>query len=378
MDVDRFNTPRDETLISRRPWYALAAALLVLSAVAHQPLAFLAALFALVIGIVPEIWYRYALRHLIIHQHVSEHRVFFGETNVLSITVENQKLLPLPWLEIEDEIPSQITLLSGRASPSYKVNRAMLVNSVSLWSYQRVTRRYRIRCTARGVYTSGPAMLRSGDPFGWLVREEQRPARETLLVYPLVAPVEAFGLPPRRPFGEGISPGRLLEDPLRIAGVREYVLGDDPRRIHWKATARAGELQSKVYEPSGQYRLLLLLDINTYKESWMGLDPEIQELTIAATASLGMWALEGSIEGVDGVSVAEASMRRVYVPLASDGGQRERILSALARLLPYFGSPMDRVIDAERFTVSGGTTVVLVSTAAVLSEATIDSLLNLR
>ena len=53
MDTDRENFARDETLINRRPWYVLAAALLLLSAVAHQPLAFLAALFALVIGLVP-------------------------------------------------------------------------------------------------------------------------------------------------------------------------------------------------------------------------------------------------------------------------------------------------------------------------------------
>jgi ATPase family associated with various cellular activities (AAA)/Protein of unknown function DUF58 len=83
------------------------------------------------------------------------------------------------------------------------------------------------------------------------------------------------------------TPRRLLEDPLRVAGVREYVLGDDPRRIHWKATARAGELRSKIYEPSSRYRLLMLLDINSYPEPWMGLDSEIQELSIAA-ASLAL------------------------------------------------------------------------------------------
>ncbi len=167
-----------------------------------------------------------------------------------------------------------------------------LVNTFSLWSFQRVTRRYQLGCSARGVFSFGPAVLRSGDPFGWLVREERLPARESLLVYPVVAPIESFGLPPRHPFGERATPRRLLEDPLRVAGVREYIRGDDPRRIHWKATARAGELRSKIYEPSSQYRLLILLDINTYQEAWMGLDPEIQELTIAAAASIAMWALD--------------------------------------------------------------------------------------
>ena len=401
METDRENFAHDETLLARRPWYVLAAALLLLSVVAHQPLAFLAALFALVIGLVPEIWYRSALRHLSIRQQVSAPRAFFGETLTLAISVENQKLLPLPWLEIEDEIPEQLTLLTGRAAPTYKVNRVALVNTFSLWSFQRVTRRYRLRCTARGVYTFGPATVRSGDPFGWLTREERVQARETLLVYPLVAPIESFDLPPRHPFGERATPRRLLEDPLRIAGVREYVLGDDPRRIHWKATARAGELRSKIYEPSSQYRLFILLDINTYKESWMGLDPEIQELTIAAAASLGMWALDegyavgllanslmmglsgesastGDEQAISSLTAAQAFIHRVRVPMARGSGQREQLLSALGRLLPYFGSPMDALVDAERFTLPLGTTVVLVCAAAVLREETVESLVDLR
>jgi len=406
MDTDRFNDARDETLIKRRPWYVLAVALLILSAITRQPIAFLAAVFAFVIGIVPELWYRYALRDLVIHQRVNQKRAFFGEAVTLSISVENQKLLPLPWLEVEDEIPIQLPLLTGRALPTYKVNRVALVNTFSLWSFQRVTRRYQLDCSARGVFSFGPALIRSGDPFGWLVREERVPARESLLIYPVVAPIESFGLPPRHPFGERATPRRLLEDPLRVAGVREYIRGDDPRRIHWKATARAGELRSKIYEPSSQYRLLLLLDINTYQESWMGLDPEIQELTIAAAASIAMWALdEGYTVGllanslmmelsgenissddeqasrlqlVDTITAVQTFVHRVRIPMASDSGQREQILSALGRLLPYFGSPMDALIEAERFTLPIGTTVLLVCAAAVLRETTVENLVDLQ
>jgi uncharacterized protein (DUF58 family) len=392
----------DETLIRRRPWYLLTAFLLIVSILTRQPIAFLAAIFTFVLALVPEIWYRYALRDLVIQQQADQKRAFFGDTITLSLRIDNQKVLPLPWLEIEDELPAQLPLLSGRTEPSYKPNRVELPNSFSLWAFQRVTRRYRLRCMGRGVYSFGPTLVRSGDPFGWLVREERVEARETVLVYPLVAPIESFGLPPRHPFGERITPRRLLEDPLRVAGVREYFLGDDPRRIHWKATARVGELRSKIYEPSSQHRLLILLDINTYAEPWMGLNAEIQELTIAAAASLGMWALDEGyavgllanslmmgLTGEDAAtddlerspkSLADAKtfIHRVRVPLASDSDQGERILSALGRLLPYFGSPIDALIDTERPNLPIGATVVLVSAASVLRETTIESLVDLR
>jgi uncharacterized protein (DUF58 family) len=400
MDTDTFNNSRDETLISRRPWYFLAVALFLLSVITRQPLAFLAALFTLIIGIVPEIWYRFALRNLSIRQQVSQQRAFFGETIALSLSIENRKLLPLSWLEVEDEIPVQLTLLTGHAVPTYKVNRLALVHTFSLWSFQRVTRRYRLRCGGRGVYTFGPATLRSGDPFGWLVREERVSARETVLVYPLVAPLEAFGLPARHPFGERATPRRLLEDPLRVAGVREYVLGDDPRRIHWKATARAGALRSKVYEPSSQYRLLILLDINSYTEPWMGLDPEIQELTISVAASIAMWALdekyavglvanslmrglagEGPSEDENEIPAATTTrtfMHQVRVPMASDSGHSVYLLSALGRLLPYFGSSIDTLIEEEQKQLLIGTTAVFVSSAQALHASTVERLMDLR
>jgi uncharacterized protein (DUF58 family) len=401
MEVGPYNQ-RDETLIKRRPWYLLTVVLLILSIITRQPIAFLAAIFTFVLALVPEIWYRYALRDLLVQQQVDQKRAFFGDSITLSLRVENQKLLPLPWLEIEDELPAQLPLLTGHTKPSYKPNRVELANSFSLWAFQRVTRRYRIRCTGRGVYSFGPALVRSGDPFGWLIREQRAEAREAILVYPLIAPIEAFGLPPRHPFGERVTPHRLLEDPLRFAGVREYVLGDDPRRIHWKATARVGELRSKIYEPSSQHRLLILLDINTYPEPWMGLDAEIQELTISAAASLAIWALdEGYAVGLlanslmMGLAGEEASsgeldrspktltdaqtfIHRVRVPLASDGEQGERILSALGRLLPYFGSPLDALIETERSNLPIGVTIVFVGAAAVVRDTTIENLVDLR
>ena len=133
----------------------------------------------------------------------------------------------------------------------------------------------------------------------------------------------------------------------------------------------------------------------------MGLDLEIQELTITAAASLAMWSLDEGyavgllanslMMGLSGESATaddgpgphstasvQAFIHRVRVPLASDSAQCEHLLSALGRLLPYFGSPMDALIDAERFTLPLGTTVVLVSAAAVIRETTVESLVDLR
>ena len=87
-----------ETLKHRRPWYYLSLFLLLAGVVTRQPLVFVATLFTLLIAFVPELWYRYALRHIAVSQEVDQQHLFFGEEVTLSISIENQKLLPLPSL----------------------------------------------------------------------------------------------------------------------------------------------------------------------------------------------------------------------------------------------------------------------------------------
>jgi uncharacterized protein (DUF58 family) len=77
----------------------------------------------------------------------------------------------------------------------------------------------------------------------------------------------------------------LYEDPTRIAGVREYQVGDPLNRIHWRATARTGALHSKIYEPSTVAGATVLLDFHRD-----GFDPNHEpvrsELAITTAASV--------------------------------------------------------------------------------------------
>lgn len=388
MDTDRFweALPQQQSAFRRRPWYILAGVLLLVSALSRQPVVFFAAGFALVLGALPELWYRVALRQLVVSHSFSQPRVFFGERVTLFVQLENRKWLPLPWVELEDEVPAVAQVLNGQVSPTYKPDRNALVNACSLWAFQRVTRRYHLRCLQRGKHVFGPGTIRSSDPFGWLVHEERLAARTSLLVYPLLAPLSAFGLPARFPFGERATPQRLLEDPLRIAGLRAYQWGDEPRRINWKATARTGMLQSKLYEPSAQHRLLLFLDTRTFLESWLGIDPDLQELTISAAASIARWGLdEGYLVGLatNGITAAlrnvggtqpQTFVTHLRVPMARGIRQQGLILEALAQLVTYFSVPMARVIEQERATLPYGTTVLYVGTLATLEEETVQRL----
>jgi hypothetical protein len=232
------------------------------------------------------------------------------------------------------------------------------------------------------------------------------PIHETVIVYPLIAQVESAGFAPVSPFGEHAARRHLIEDPIRVAGVRDYQMGDDPRRIHWKATAHSGTLRSKIYEYSTMKRLLVLLDTRSYAQSWMGVDPELQELTISAAASIAVWALdEGYMVGLlanSGIMIEPGSDEEavltemldennntvsetyylsspgVHVPFALNEGQYERLLSILARLVPRQTMPMEDTIETDQQMFQPGTTVILVSTATAVSEETAGRLLDMR
>jgi uncharacterized protein (DUF58 family) len=105
------------------------------------------------------------------------------------------------------------------------------------------------------------------------------------LVYPKVVWVEQYELASRRPVGEIKMTHRLFEDPTRISGVRPYQHGDALNRIHWRASARTGQLHSKTYEASSVAGATILLDF--HRESYRGRGEMARaELAVTAAASL--------------------------------------------------------------------------------------------
>jgi uncharacterized protein (DUF58 family) len=408
-------TASDERLLSQRPWYFIAVVLIICSLVFHQPLLVVAGLLVAALGFIPELWYRFSLRGLVVSRELSEHRAMFGDSIAVALRIENRKLLPLPWLEVDDEYPGGLPLSGGRLVPSVKPERLELRSVVSLWLYQRLTRRYTVRCVARGIYAFGPLTLRTGDPFGFLERDARVDDVTHLIVYPLTVPLERLGLPPRQPFGERTAPRRLLEDPLRTVGVRPYMPGDEPRRIHWKATAHTGAVQSKVYEPATRHTLALFVDVRTLDQSVYGYDPALFELALCAAASVIAWGLdEGyavglfangtlatqagyaeraasatfqatSLPGYDGLGAGVergvavgARALRLRVPPSSDRSQLPRALAALARLYPYLGAPIERTLDVEAPALPFGATVVYIGAARALGQSGVAALERLR
>lgn len=389
----------------KKQWYYLCIAIIIVGLLLRQPLLLVVGLLGALVLLATDTWAKYCLQDLRYQRQFSEQRVLFGEEITLSLSVENAKLLPLPWLEIEDSVPRTLTFTGPQLRVGTASNMVVLESLFSLRWYERVTRPYTVLCNARGVHTFGPTVVRSGDVFGFLDRQELLSNRQYLLVYPLVVPITRFGLPSRHPFGDNRAPRRLLEDPSRVIGVRDYMYGDDLRRVHWKATARMMQLQSKVYQPTTTYTLVLFLNVVSQLDAWYGIRPELQELAICATASVADWALnegfavglyantmmympevgmlppthqegEEKEQALEAVVADQLKRRRIHLPPASNEEQRKRIMEVLARIQSYFGSSIEDLIQVERVRLPAGATVVVVT--STVSDPLLDSLARVK
>lgn len=364
-----------------RTWLYGAIAMLGLGALLQsKPLFGLGLLLGVTIA-VSWFWALWCFRNLSVQRHFSQSRAFWGEEVDMAQVFTNAKPLPLLWLNVEDEFPSVLEMQSSSVTLSEKARVKQLNTTVTLGWYERVTRRYKLKCTARGAHEFGPMRLQSGDAFGLFRRSETIKTPQELLVYPRYVSVEQLGIPARQPFGEFKSVQTLATDPLRIRGVREYVVGDSPRYIHWKATARRGELQTRLFEPSATPRLFIFCNQDTFASIWQGIDPQTLELTITVAASLANKALEdGYMVGLQVNAVVSSDKRNaegaVRLPPSRDPGQFMRILESLARVKGWSGIPMEDLIRAQRRSLPIGATLVVVT--GVVTDDMLDILLALR
>jgi uncharacterized protein (DUF58 family) len=137
----------------------------------------------------------------------------------------------------------------------------------------------------RGYYQIGPLLVETGDLFGLHRRYRVLTRPHYVLVYPKVIALQGYDISSRRPIGEVRMTHRLFEDPTRLFGVRLYQQGDPLNRIHWKATARTGELHSRVFEPSTVAGATILLDFHRERYTPRS-EPQRSELSVMAAVAI--------------------------------------------------------------------------------------------
>lgn len=322
-------------------------------------------LLGLTTGMV-RLWQRYALSRVRYDRWFEKAQTFPGEPVELIVECQNQKPLPLWPLRVEEQIPVALQITRRRAFA--RVGRDQVNFNTAIGAYQTVTRKYVVTANRRGFYRLGPARLGAGDPFGLKEQFQDEERSQGLVVFPEVKPLESFGLDSRRPLGDLATPQSLLTDPFRVAGTRGYVAGDPLNRIHWGATARTGELQVRIAEPTQGLSLAICLNCWSFDQFWEGIDPDSYERGCSLAASLASWATEAGLPisfHANGVAVEWSAPLSLPQGRGTEG--LARILEGIARL--EGGSPVSLPSLLEQTIPELPTgTAVIVITRAVSDE----------
>jgi uncharacterized protein (DUF58 family) len=358
-----------------RIWLQLTIALFLLGVLLSSGAVIGLAIFLMAAGFVADFWAKHAMDGVRYERVIPENRAFQGETIDVTLRLVNDKMLPVPWIELRDAVPEASLMGDERTSGTGAPGYVHTIRSTHLSWYERINWPLHLKAVARGHYRIGPAKITTADVFGFnpVVVEEE--TSDTFTVYPRVYELPELGLPAERPFGELKGRQRIFEDPGRIAGVRDYQPGDSMRRIDWKASARRQTLQSKVYEPSATMHLLLAVNVHTMAASWQGFQPEMLERLLSASASVARHAFEsGYAIGLVANGSYPQSDRPMRVPVGRSSDQLGRVLEALAVVHPLTMASLDSVIDTEAARFPYGATLVCVS--SIMDEALAGSLLR--
>ncbi|MHB9145116.1 MAG: DUF58 domain-containing protein [Symbiobacteriia bacterium] len=346
-------------------WSTLLVLLAMVALLAGRPLLFAGTFIALGVNLVIASWGRFGLRRVVLRRRINPDHVFPGEPVTLSLAIENHKLLPIPWLHLEEQIPDAAKVAKGRVGAHYLPRRARLLAGFQVGWHERVTQHYQVSFGQRGAYQFGPGRLTSGDVFGFATSHQDYPDVATLIVYPPLVPLEQLGLPSALPLGGARSHQSMEMDPTSIVGVRAYDPRDDFRDVHWYATARLGELQTKVYEPTLDQSVAVFLNVATYDPAWSGQQGEWLETAVTtAAAVLNDCAQRRIPSGLysNGHLLGEGLVLRM--PVSASAGFLPAALEALARLVAPPSIAFEAVWAEEALRLPLGTTVVFITAVA--------------
>jgi uncharacterized protein (DUF58 family) len=305
------------------------------------------------------LWSYFSLQSVQFERVLSQNRVFPDEAVELKLKVINRKLLPLPWVEVHDEVPASFAR-SLALSPGTKPAFGSLTRSASLLWYSAVSWKFPLLCDRRGYFALGPLSVVSGDIFGFFPQTHTATEVEHLIVYPRLYPVGQIGVPSLYPLGETRSNRRIFEDPSRTIGIRDYCPGDSLRRIHWKASARQQELQVKIFEPTTTVHVAIFLAVDTFCHGGAYNEPEL-EVGISVAASLANYLVDKhSLTGLLANTKMADSWQPARILPGTGVGQLVTILEALAKVTPIASHPFLTFLQAERKSLPLGTTLIFV------------------
>ncbi len=234
-----------------------------------------------------------------------------GEPLTITLTLQNTTARTKTLLQVRDQVPPALGDIPELAIAAISPRKQYP------W-------RYTCYPTRRGVYHWDTVILRTAAPLGLFWSQRSRSAAAHATVYPEIIPlarcplIDQMGTAAGRRW-QAAHQAKSSNDGLTRA-VRPYRWGDPTRLIHWRTSARYGELRVRELEElTADNQVLIGLDIS---DRWTA---DAFEAAVSVAASLYVYCLQKQLSAV------------LWLPHTGILQNRYTILSALAEVMP--GTP---------------------------------------
>jgi len=284
--------------------------------------------------------------------------------------IKNNSKLNKFWIEITDASLLGNTI-NSRVIANLKPNRIRIHNSSIL-------------LLKRGLYSLGPTILSSGDPFGLFKSLSTIPSKKSLVVYPHLIDIQRILVYPSSKEGGRHLQIRTAQTTPQASGIREYQPGDPLNRVHWPYTMKHGKLMVKEFDEETQSNAWILLDAqknrhhkekvtnysynNRFKSlrrraARFKLSRDSFEYAVSIAATLTNFYISQNI------AVGLTSVGREFVNVQPDKGKRQlsKILEKLAVVNDDGDLPITSIFEKQKSNIPKGSSVIMI-TAVDFSE----------
>ncbi|MBA3944542.1 MAG: DUF58 domain-containing protein [Herpetosiphonaceae bacterium] len=324
------------------------------------PLFFTLFYVLLVLLVLAYIWAWVNLQGLEVNREVGLRRAQVGEESRERLTTTNTSRLPKLWVEVRDhsDMPHHgsgfVTYLPGHGRRRWIA---------------------RTPCTLRGKWTLGPITLHTGDPFGIFRLERPVAGTSEIIVYPATTPIPTFRLPAAELQGGTDVRTRTFQVTPNVSTIRDYVTGDSFNRIHWRSTARTGNLMVKEFELDPTADIWIVLDLHErshyvadvfrtlYRDKREGREIQVPESTEEYGVSCAASVTQHLLNAGRNVGLLAWGQHREVIPPERESRQLYKILESLAMLRAQGTHGLAEVLVAESAVFNRSSTAVIITSA---------------
>jgi uncharacterized protein (DUF58 family) len=264
-----------------------------------------------------------------------------GDRIRVTYTLRNTSRIPKPWLEIHN--PTSLPAgLPGRA--------------ISLGGHTERSWLIRTPLTRRGHFRVEPLQIRTGDPFGFFESSASVGSGINVTVYPRLEPIPLWRLPAANLDGSHAMRERTLQSTPLATTVRPWAPGDAFNRIHWKATARHGDIHVKEFDLEQTADAWLVLDLERRVQLGSG-DESTVEVAVRAAAAVADKAL------IENRAVGMTINAHRLAQLQPDRGGRQhlKVMQLLAAVEGDGSTPIAEALVASVQRIRRGMTAVVIT-----------------